>query len=148
MEDSAKICSKISHFLKFKEHLHFITPLDVEAVVQWCSIKKVLLEISQNSQINTCARVSFLIKLQIFIKKETLAQLFSCEFGEISKNTLLYRRPLVPASLDGSFWCFLTKLIYSLPAKIQKQGCWLRRLKLFKALKFLNQWQSFIIKVL
>ena len=31
----------------------------------------------------TCARVSFLIKLQ----KETLAQLFSCEFYEISKNT-------------------------------------------------------------
>ena len=29
-----------------------------------CSIKKVFLEISQNSQENTCARVSFLIKLQ------------------------------------------------------------------------------------
>ena len=28
------------------------------------SIKKVLLDISQNSQENTCARVSFLIKLQ------------------------------------------------------------------------------------
>ena len=37
--------------------------------------------------------VSFLIKLQAeaetcnFIKKETLAQIFSCEFWEISKNT-------------------------------------------------------------
>ena len=40
-------------------------------------MKKVLLEISQNSQENTCN----------FIKKETLAQLFSCEFCEISKNT-------------------------------------------------------------
>ena len=39
------------------------------------------LEILQNSQENTCARVSF------FIKKETLAQVFSCEFCEISKNT-------------------------------------------------------------
>ena len=29
-----------------------------------CSVKKVFLEISQNSQENTCARVSFLIKLQ------------------------------------------------------------------------------------
>ena len=28
------------------------------------SVKKVFLEISQNSQENTCARVSFLIKLQ------------------------------------------------------------------------------------
>ena len=33
-----------------------------EAVVQTCYAKKVLLEISQNSQENTCARVSFLIK--------------------------------------------------------------------------------------
>ena len=35
-----------------------------EAVVQSCSLKKVLLEVSQNSQENTCARASFLIKLQ------------------------------------------------------------------------------------
>ena len=39
------------------------------------------LEIPQNSQENTCARVSFL-------NKETLAQVFSCEFWEIFKNTL------------------------------------------------------------
>ena len=37
----------------------------LEAVVQWFSVKKVFLEISQNSQENTCARVSFLIKLQV-----------------------------------------------------------------------------------
>ena len=30
---------------------------------QGCSVKKVFLEISQNSLENTCARVSFLIKL-------------------------------------------------------------------------------------
>ena len=30
-----------------------------EAVVQKCSVKKVFLEISQNSQENNCARVSF-----------------------------------------------------------------------------------------
>ena len=35
-----------------------------EAVVQKCSVKKVFLEISQNSQENNCARVSFSIKLQ------------------------------------------------------------------------------------
>ena len=34
-----------------------------EAVAQTCSVKKVFLEISQNSQENTCARASFLIKL-------------------------------------------------------------------------------------
>ena len=36
----------------------------VEAVVQRCSVKKVFLDISQNSQENNCARVFFLIKLQ------------------------------------------------------------------------------------
>ena len=46
------------------------------------------LEISQNSQKNTCARISFL-ELQTcnFIKKETPAQAFSYEFDEISENT-------------------------------------------------------------
>ena len=43
--------------------------------------KKVFLEISQNSQENTCVWVSFLIK------KETLVQVFSREFCEISKST-------------------------------------------------------------
>ena len=33
-----------------------------------------------------------------FIKKETLAQVFSCEFCEISKNSFSYRTPLVAAS--------------------------------------------------
>ena len=36
----------------------------LEAVVQRCSVKKMFLEISQNSQKSTCARVYFLIKLQ------------------------------------------------------------------------------------
>ena len=35
-----------------------------EAVAYMCSVKKVFLEISKNLQNNTCARASFLIKLQ------------------------------------------------------------------------------------
>ena len=35
-----------------------------EAVAQWCSVKKLFLEISQNLQESTCARNSLLIKLQ------------------------------------------------------------------------------------
>ena len=35
-------------------------------VAQKCSVEKVFLKISQYSQENTCARVSFLIKLQAF----------------------------------------------------------------------------------
>ena len=52
--------------------------INIEAVVQRCSLKKVFLENWQNSKENTCASVSFLIKLQTwackFVKKETLAQ--------------------------------------------------------------------------
>ena len=66
-----------------------------EAVTRRCSVKEVFLEISQNSQENTCVRVHFLIKL---LKKETLAQVLSCEFREISKNIFSYRTPLVAAS--------------------------------------------------
>ena len=48
-----------------------------EAATRGALCKKVFLETSQNSQENTCVRVSFLIKLQAaacnFIKKETLA---------------------------------------------------------------------------
>ena len=48
------------------------------------------LEILQNSRKNICARAHFFIKLEAytcnFIKKETLAQAFSCEFCEIYKN--------------------------------------------------------------
>ena len=51
------------------------------------------LEISQNPQKNICVRVSFSIWMQEacnFIKKETLAQVFSCKFWEISKNNFLH----------------------------------------------------------
>ena len=64
----------------------------------------VFLENSQKSQENTCARVSFLIKLQAeacnFVKKETLVRVFSSEFCEISMNTFSYRALPVAASDD------------------------------------------------
>ena len=65
---------------------------------QRCSVKRVVLEILQKSQGNTCVRVSFLINLQgstcNLIKKQTLAQVFPCEFCKISKNTYFYRTPV------------------------------------------------------
>ena len=48
-----------------------------KAVARSCSVKKMLLKISQKSQENICTRACFLIKLQAetcnFIKKEALA---------------------------------------------------------------------------
>ena len=37
----------------------------IEAVIQSCSVKEVLLKILRNSQKNPCARISFLINLQL-----------------------------------------------------------------------------------
>ena len=53
------------------------------------SVEKMSLQISQNSQENTRARVSFLIKLQVFCK--------------ISKNTFSYRTPPVAASTGAEY---------------------------------------------
>ena len=79
--------------------------------------EKDVLEISQNSQENTCTRVSFLISCRPqvcnFIKKGTLAQVFSCEFCEISKN------------ISGGCFCTYTKLL--------------------KKLKFLNTWYEYVL---
>ena len=65
--------------IPLKQTLRFVNKITVilEAVAQMCFVRKVFLEILQNWQENTCARVSFLIKLQAS-GKETLAQVFSC----------------------------------------------------------------------
>ena len=56
-----------------------------EVVTQRCSVKKLFLEISQNSQEHICAK----------------AQVFSCEFFEICKNTFFLQN-----SSGGCFWFF------------------------------------------
>ena len=71
------------------------------------SRSEVLQEISQNLQENNCARF-FINKIAglrpaTLLKKETLAQMFSCEFYEISKNTIWHKTPLVAASVSSSF---------------------------------------------
>ena len=70
------------------------------------SVKNVFLEISQNSQENTCASLFFnkVAGAWNVIKKETLAQVFSCEFCEISKNTFSYRTPPVAASVKTTMF--------------------------------------------
>ena len=70
--------------------------------------KNVLLEISQNLEEDTCARVYFLIKLLAsscnFIKKETLEQVFSRELGKISKNTFLVHSEVMQFGWLRVFW--------------------------------------------
>ena len=54
-----------------------------EAVVR-CSVKKVFLQITQNSQENTCTRVSFLIKLQ---KKRLWRWCFPVNFAKFLRTS-------------------------------------------------------------
>ena len=77
-----------------------------EAVTQRCSMKKVFLQNLQNWQENTCVKFSFFNKVAglwplacNFIKKETLAQMFSCKFCKICKNSFFSRTSLVAVSL-------------------------------------------------
>ena len=96
---------------------HRIQPIvfgvETEAVAQRCSIKKLFLEISENSRENTFARVSFLIELIFnFFKKEFLTQVFSCELCESSKNTFSYRTPPVAASVQARFCGILWLSVY------------------------------------
>ena len=53
--------------------------------------RKGVLRSFQNSQKNTCAQ-------SLFSQKETLAQVFFCEFCKISKNTFFYGTPPGAAS--------------------------------------------------
>ena len=70
-----------------------------EAVARRCSVKKVLLKISQNSQENTCARVCFLVKLQ----NENLTQVFFVNFAKFSR-TAFFTKHL--------WWLLLTPVTY------------------------------------
>ena len=92
-----------------KNGLKIIFLHTAEAVTGRCSVKKVFLEIWQNSQENTCDRVSFLIKLKVadlrlatLLKKRLWHRCFPVNFA-ISKNTFSYRTPPMAASDIGIF---------------------------------------------
>ena len=77
-----------------------------EAVVQRCSVKKVFLNISQNSQENTFARLS----TRNFIKKETLVQVFSCEVFEILRT---------PFFIEHLRWLLLFEVLSLLKSSLE-----------------------------
>ena len=77
------LLSNLDNYRKYQK-CFFGNVLISEAVAWRCSVKKILLEILQNLQENNCARVFFNKVVGNFIEKETLAQVFSCEFCEIS----------------------------------------------------------------
>ena len=79
-----------------------INPKNTEAATGGVLYKKVFLKIYQNSQGKTCVRVS------VLIKKETLAQMFSCEFCEMFKKTFFtehFRKTASERLLEKIYWC-------------------------------------------
>ena len=55
------------------------------------------------------------------IKKETLAQVFFCEFCEISKNTFFYRTYPVAASTFDYLVCCISEILWSISFPIRKK---------------------------
>ena len=129
-----------------------------------------VLKIYQISHENTCARVSFFNKVSglrpaTLLKKETLTQVFSCEFCQISKKNLFYRTPL-----DDCFYpckarlkacnfikkrlqhrCFYVKFAKFL-RKPMLQNIWERLLLIngllyFHAFHYSEYWVSLLIKL-
>ena len=90
------------YFMSFPYFAAYFTSEIIEAVAQKCSVRKDVLINFAKFTGNTCPRIFFFIKLQAkacnVLKKETLEHVFSCEFCEISKNTLSYRTLLMAAS--------------------------------------------------
>ena len=106
-------CKPLTHFLRpdiFRGYNRTVAG-NAEAVVRKCSVKNVLLKISQNSQENTCARFSFFFRPATLLKKEALPQVFPCEFCEIFKNTFFYRTSPVTTSWNDVLLLFRNVII-------------------------------------
>ena len=81
-----------------------------EVVVRRYSVKMVFLEISQNSQENTCTRASFLIKLQawgFFFKKRLWHSCFPVNFANCYEYLFLQK------TSGGCFWPYRSKLQFN-----------------------------------
>ena len=101
-------------------------PRRIRSCHRRCSIKKVFLKISQNSQEKTCSKVSFLVKFQAsacnYIKKKLPHRCFPANFAKLLRSSFLQntsgRQEVFcgkPASLSGKpqmalFTLFLGKV--------------------------------------
>ena len=82
--------------------------VQLEAAIQRCSVEEVFLEILQNSQENTCARVSFLIKLGK--KKRLWHRYFHVSFAKFLRAAFL---------IEHVWWLLLFSIASSCLIKIK-----------------------------
>ena len=93
------------NFKQLKQINSLLYPLKYpETVAQRCSVKKVFLELSQYSQENNCAGVSFLIKLQA----KTLQLYLKRDSGRCFPVTIVkfLRTSFLQNTSSGCFWIF------------------------------------------
>ena len=76
-----------------------------EAVAQTCSVKQLFLEISQNSQKSTCARASFLIKLQAWGLLWIFVASFAVNFAKIFRTPFLTEQHLFLQNTSAGCFC-------------------------------------------
>ena len=87
--------------------------------VQGCSVKKMFLEFSQNSQENTCVRVSFLKKLQAFFIKHLWWLFLIRHFQAITRSS----SQLVNRSSHQSCRCSIRKMSLKISQNSQENTC-------------------------
>ena len=87
--------------MSFIRDIGMLTSLrEYRSSYQRCSVKKgVLRNFAKFTEKHLCQRL-------FFNKKETLAQVFSCEFREISKNTFFTEHLWTNASENNVVWNF------------------------------------------
>ena len=89
--DAGEAMEVVRKFVYFEIIILPCISILTEAVARRCSVKNVFLEISQNSQKNTCVRVSFSIKLQAS-KKRLWHRCFPGHFAKFLRTHFLTER--------------------------------------------------------
>ena len=97
----------------------------MEAVAQRCSVKKVFLEISQNSLEGTCVRFSFLIKLQasglqLSLKKQLRHRCFPINFLKFLRTPFLMEHLWWLLLNLATFWCLFIKIEIEIVLRFSK----------------------------
>ena len=120
-----------------------------ETVAQRCSVKEMFLEIWQNSLLcqsllfnEVAGWVFFFKKEGNFIKKETLALVFSCEFYKISNKTFSYiTRPVAASAVQNKRCIILICPILTLQHLVSTKGsCLFQQTCSYKQLIIVNKY--------
>ena len=96
---------------------NLVIMVNTEAATRGVLIKKVFLEISQDSQENTCVRVSFLIKKRPahLLKKRPWHRCFPVNFVKLLKTPFLtehIRWLLLSIGIDLMHWTWKSPMVY------------------------------------